>query len=410
MPAADRRPPAVVLGGLENALSVARSLSRQGVAVHAVGGMDAPVRHSRSCTSFHRLEVGDPKPQFRRWLLDDAPDGAVVLPCDDDAVEVVARHRAEFVPRLIPVAANDTALLEMLDKDATYAHARAAGVPVPITMAVSSPADLDAAIERIGFPCALKPRHIHEFVRHFRRKVFVVEDAAALRRAFTATSALDLEMIVTEIIPGPESSYCSMFTYLDDDGQPLFLYTKRKLRQYPPGFGVGCYHVTHWDPSVAEMGLRLLRAADFRGLANVEFKRDARDGSLKLIECNVRFTAVNELITRSGMDLANFVYRRQLGETVALPARARDGVYMWWPVQDTIAFLITHRRGEVSLRDWAASLAQRQHLPMFSWRDPVPSAVSLYWMGIRASRKVRKRGEPAAPDTEAAVARPARSQ
>jgi len=144
MPAADRRPPAVVLGGLENALSVARSLSRQGVAVYAVGGMDAPVRHSRSCTAFHRLEVGDPKPQFRRWLLEDAPDGAVVLPCDDDAVEVVARHRAEFVPRLIPVAENDTALLEMLDKDATYAHARAAGVPVPITMAVSSHSGRDS--------------------------------------------------------------------------------------------------------------------------------------------------------------------------------------------------------------------------------------------------------------------------
>jgi predicted ATP-grasp superfamily ATP-dependent carboligase len=128
--------------------------------------------------------------------------------------------------------------------------------------------------------------------------------------------------------------------------------------------------VTHWDAGVAEMGLRLLREANFRGLANVEFKRDARDGSLKLIECNVRFTAVNELITRSGLDLANFVYRLQLGEVVELPARARDGVYMWWPVQDTIAFLITHRRGELSLRDWAGSLVHRQHLPMFAWRDP----------------------------------------
>jgi D-aspartate ligase len=394
----------VVLGGLENALSVARSLARQGVAVHAVGGIDAPVRHSRSCTAFHLLERGDSKPQFLRWLLDRAPAGAVVLPCDDDAVEVVARHRAELVPRLIPIEANDAALLDMLDKDATYAHASAAGVPVPVTMAVSTDADVEAAIERIGFPCALKPRHIHEFTRHFRRKLFFVEDAGALRRAFAETSAHGLEMIVTEIIPGPESSFCSMFTYLDEAGEPLFLYTKRKLRQYPPGFGVGCYHVTHWDPAVAEMGLRLLRGAGFRGLANVEFKRDARDGSLKLIECNGRFTAVNELIARSGLDLANFVYRRQLGEAVELPARARDGVYMWWPVQDTIAFLITRHRGELTLRDWAGSLAQRQHLPMFAWSDPVPSALSLYWMGVRAGRKLRQRAARQAPGAEAAVA------
>ena len=403
MPGADR-PPAAVLGGLENALSVARSLHRQGVDVHAVGTVDAPVRHSRSCTAFQRLEPGDSKPQFLRWLLDHAPAGAVVLPCDDDAVEVLARHRAELVPRLIPIEANDAAQLAMLDKDATYAHARSAGVPVPITRAISGDADVDAAIERIGFPCALKPRHIHEFARHFRRKVFVVEDAATLRAAVAATSAHGLEMIVTEIIPGPESSYCSMFTYLDEDSQPLFLYTKRKLRQYPPGFGVGCYHVTHWDPAVAEMGLRLLQPARFRGLANVEFKRDARTGTLKLIECNVRFTAVNELIARSGLDLANLVYRRQLGEAVEPPARARDGVYMWWPIQDTIACILNHRRGELSLSDWARSLAQRQHLPMFAWRDPAPSAAGLYWMGMRAGRQLRRRRPEPAPDPDAAVA------
>jgi D-aspartate ligase len=393
-----------VLGGLENALSIARSLARQGVAVHALGGVDAPVRFSRSCTAFHLLKQGDSKPQFLRWLLEHAPDGAVVLPCDDDAVEVVARHRAEIVPRLIPIEANDAALLDMLDKDATYAHARNAGVPVPITMAVSGMADLEAAIEQIGFPCALKPRHIHEFARHFRRKVFVADDAVALRRAFAETSVHGLEMIVTEIIPGPESAYCSMFTYLDQAGEPLFLYTKRKLRQYPPGFGVGTYHVTHWDPAVAEMGLRLLRAANFRGLANVEFKRDARDGSLKLIECNVRFTAVNELITRSGLDLANFVYRRQLGEVVELPERAQDGVYMWWPVQDTIACLIARRRGELTLREWTGSLARRQHLPIFALRDPVPSAVTLYWIGVRAGCKLRQRGASPALDPDAAVA------
>ena len=77
---------------------------------------------------------------------------------------------------------------------------------------------------------------------------------------------------------------------------------------------------------------------------------------------------------------------------------------MWWPVQDTIAFLITRRRGELTLRDWAGSLARRQHLPMFAWRDPVPSGVTLYWMGVRAGRKLRQRDTSPAPDPDAAVA------
>ena len=56
-----------------------------------------------------------------------------------------------------------------------------------------------------------------------------------------------------------------------------------------------------------ELGLAFLRGAGVRGLANVEFKRDERDGRLKLIECNYRFTAPNEQFRRAGMDLALFV-------------------------------------------------------------------------------------------------------
>lgn len=406
MTSVDRTPPAVILGGLDNAVSLARGLARRGVRVHAVAGSDSPVRFSRACATFHGIDLRDPQPQLLRWLLDHAPDGAVVLPCDDDSVEVVARHRAELVPRLIPIEGNDAALLAMLDKDATYAQAREAGVPVPITMVIEREADVEAAITEIGFPCALKPRHTHEFARHFRRKVFIVEDAAALRRAFAETSVHGLAMIVTEIIPGPESSYCSMYTYLDENSQPLFMYTKRKLRQYPPRFGIGTYHVTHWDPSVAEMGLRLLQSAGFRGLANVEFKRDQRDGSLKLIECNARFTAANELLNRSGLDLANFVYRRQLGEVVHMPERARDGVYMWSPLKDAMAFAALRRDGELTLRAWVASLLHPQQMPLFSWRDPTPSAISFYNMAIRSRRRLSQRLGPRSPDPEAALASP----
>jgi D-aspartate ligase len=397
-------PPAVVLGGLENSVSVARALRRQGVAVYAVGGAESPVRYSRACAGFHVLEEGPPQPQYLRWLLEAAPDGTVVFPCDDDAVEVVARHRGEL-DRLVPIEANDAALLDVLDKDRTYGRARAAGVPTPRTMMVSDDAQLEAAIARIGFPCALKPRHIHEFSRHFRRKVFLADDPGSLRRAFAETSAHGLQMIVTEIVPGPEDAYCSIFTYLDESSQPLVVFTKRKLRQNPPGFGVGCYHITHWDDAVAEMGLRFLQAIHFRGIANVEFKRDSRDGTLKLIECNARFTAANEILQRSGLDFANFVYRRQIGQAVAVPDRVRDDVYMWAPVQDTMSFLASHRRGQLSTRDWMGSLLHRQTLPLFAWRDPLPSLVNLYHMANRRRRRAAVAAEAGqASDTAAAAA------
>ena len=140
--------------------------------------------------------------------------------------------------------ADDRALLDGLDKQRAYEVARQAGIGAPRTAVLHGWDDLERAMAEIGTPCALKPVHIHEYRRHFSGKVVLIDDAAALRRAFARTHEVGLDMILTEIIPGPEDRYCSYFTYLDEHGQPLFHFTKRKLRQYPVGFGGGTYHLT----------------------------------------------------------------------------------------------------------------------------------------------------------------------
>ena len=77
--------------------------------------------------------------------------------------------------------------------------------------------------------------------------------------------------------------------------------------------GTACYHITDWVPEIVEPSLRLFRHVGLRGLANVEYKLDPRDGRHKLIECNARFTASNCLVSASGVNLAAFVYNRLTG-------------------------------------------------------------------------------------------------
>jgi D-aspartate ligase len=114
-------------------------------------------------------------------------------------------------------------------------------------------------------------------------------------------------------------------------------------------------------------------------VANVEFKRDPRDGQLKLIECNARFTAANVLLTASGIDLGTFVYRRLAG----LPQPPfEDGAYakglrLWYPLDDFQAFLDLRRDGRLDLGSWLRDVAHRQVLPYFDWSDPTPSAMRL---------------------------------
>jgi predicted ATP-grasp superfamily ATP-dependent carboligase len=139
--------------------------------------------------------------------------------------------------------------------------------------------------------------------------------------------------------------------------------------------GGACYHVIDWNPEVRDLALRLFRWVGLRGLANAEFKRDERDGLLKLIECNARFTAANCLVARSGFDLAAFVYNRIVGRPQPPLETYTLGLRLWDPVRDFASFLELRKRGQLTFRQWVASILHRQTFPYFQWSDPLPSLV-----------------------------------
>lgn len=309
--------------------------------------------------------------------------GAVVLAGADDGVELIARHRADLVERgYHPAEADDAVLLAMLDKLRTYELAREHGIAAPQVVRLPDGDALEAALERLEFPCILKPVHSHLFARRggSGAKVVVVNSPMELRDEFARLSALDVEMFVTEVIYGQSDEFVSFYGYLDEQGTSLVNFTKRKIRQYPPGFGTGTYHETTDDPDVAAAGLRFLQAVSLRGLGNVEFKRDTRDGRLILIECNPRVTLSNEVIRAAGVDLALLSYRRALRHPTPRIDGYRVGLHLWDPVNDLRALPAYRRQGELSLRRWAGSLMHRQLFPALRVDDPLPALARLRWM------------------------------
>jgi predicted ATP-grasp superfamily ATP-dependent carboligase len=134
---------------------------------------------------------------------------------------------------------------------------------------------------------------------------------------------------------------------------------------------------------VAELGTEFLRAVGLVGLANVEFKYDARDNSYKVIECNHRLTLTSVLARIAGIDSAYLAYQRALGRPTGRRFTYKPGVHMVYPLYDLRAFAAYRAKGELSLGDWVKSLLHQQHVPLFRWSDPAP-ALRLYW--IRARR------------------------
>lgn len=371
------------------ALSVGRRLASLGIPVVGLGHRSDPLRRSRSCTEFVDTGTGDGVQE--RWLrwLEHGPREGVVLGCNDDGLELIARHRASLTGwGYAATEADDRVLLAMLDKAQTAELAGRAGIDLPRTTVVRRGQPLADALEGFSFPCALKPRESHLFARHFgmRQKLFVVDSLAEME-TMLAELPPDLQMIATEIVPGSDKC-CSYYSCIDEQGEPLFHYTKQKLRQYPTYFGLGSFHVSDWNPEVAEMGLRFFQEIGLRGLACVEFKRDPRDGRLKLIECNHRFTAANSLVQACGVDVAQLVYDRALGLPGPPIGEYRRGLTLWAPVEDFQAMLDYRRRGDLTARSWLRSVARRHQLAVGSANDPVPGLVASAGVARRALGRV----------------------
>ena len=372
----DGLPPAILVGANSaNAVSVARSLGRHGITVYLLCGPKGESRHSRYA---RRLGAGDSTEEWMRFLLGVQSDwlrGAVLLACSDDAVQLTLEHREALADRYTLDIAEPSAQWCFLNKLCTYEAAREAGVPTPLFWRVDSLDDIRAHREEFVYPSLIKPLFSHRFKKVFSGKYIQVHDFEQLVAAFEKVHAGGVEVLVLEEIPGDDDRLCSCYTYIDEEGTPLFDFTKRILRRHPEHQGFGSYHITDWSPDVLETGLRLVQHVGHRGIANVEFKRDDRDGRLKVIECNIRFTAANEILVASGYDLPLLVYSRLTGRPFAPLSETpyKRGVRLWFPLADFLEFIALRRQGRLTTIAWLRSVLHPQALPYFAWDDPLPS-------------------------------------
>jgi D-aspartate ligase len=374
-------------------VSAARSAGARGRAVHVLPESPGlpPAAASRHVSTVLRLAPGDrPEAAWERRLAALPP--AVLVPCSDRGIAFLARRRHELLELgHHPAEGDDDLWLAALDKQRTYALADAAGVPRPRTVPVTSRRAAVEAGHALGWPCGAKPRSPADFRRlGLAGKGWTLPGPAAVDELLGPAITAGAELLMTEVVPGPDDAYCSYYGYVDARGRELLHVTKRKLRQFPVHFGTGTYHVTDDVPDARDLGRRFVRGSGLRGLVNVEFKRDARDGRLVLIECNVRLTAAVELLRRVGVDLPELVYQGALGQAEPVPRARPQAVHQWLPLQDLRALRQYRAAGELDVATWARSLRGRQSLPMLRWSDPGPSAVHAVQVAWRVAARARR--------------------
>jgi D-aspartate ligase len=379
----------VLLGGRENCLAVTRNLGRLGIPVYVSGKAGCHAMYSRHCRkafpvargepaiqAWHRLLVGNPPPELT---------GAIVLAMCDESLEFLASHRDALGERYTLNPFDPELRRAMLDKYETLVLARKVGVPTPNFWAVETIADVLAMRGELRFPVMVKPRNSRAFMDEFGRKLFIVEDSFdEVVEKVGLSLERGLEVMVVEMIPGPDSMLSSYNTYCTADGRLLYDYTKSIIRRWPVNRGGATFHRSVWLPETAELGRRLFAGIGWQGIGNVEFKRDLRDGQLKIIEVNGRFTAAQRLITEAGAPIDLIAYCHLTGQAPPRFASYSQALHFWYPVRDLLACLQLRGSGQTSFGAWLRDLAgKRLLLPAASWRDPLPSLAEA-WFSLRS--------------------------
>ena len=307
--------PAVVVDvAWVNGLAAVRSLGRAGMRVLALD-------HRQSALGFrsrYAEPVLTPDPQDEEAFIDFLAglevERAPLFATHDEPLNAVARGAGRLGEKFLYPFPPWEVLARIQRKRGQLEAAEAADIPVPRTAYPGSAAEARAAAEALGLPVLVKPSSTEGFKRRFRRQAFRCETAADVEDAYG--QAEPYEPLVQEVIPGGDGELYTLGSYLRADGEPLGLFSGRKLRQTPPGVGTCRVGEAVWVEEVVESGLKLLRALGFHGLSQVEFKRDPRDGVFRLMEVNPRLFQWHGLAAACGVDLPLLAYRDLTGERV----------------------------------------------------------------------------------------------
>jgi D-aspartate ligase len=383
---------ALVLGADYRALGVVRSLGRRGVPVWVLSEPAEPLASISRYASRHLpWPVGDRLAFLRDLAEHDGLRGWALIPSADETAALVARHHAELGDLYVHTLPPWGIVRWAYDKRLTYEAAARARVPSPRTARPRTPEE--AAAVDVPFPVVLKPAIKESFNALTAAKAWRVDRREDLPERFAEAAALvDPDVLmVQELVPGGGEAQFS-YAALCRDGVPLAALTARRTRQYPADFGRASTFVeTVACPEVIEPSERFVAEIGYTGLIELEYKRDPRDGVLKLLDVNPRVWGWHTLCGRAGIDFPWLLWLLVSGQDVP-PARARDGVGWLRLTTDTPTAVRELLARRLPVREYARSLRRPRESAIFAWDDPMPGLAEVPVLAYVLARRLLQGG------------------
>lgn len=378
--AIDTRTPVLVLSArTHGSLGILRSLGRLGIPVFAVDSDPlGPAAHSRYLRDRFVFDLATASPdETVDYLLGVGKiigSRTVLIPTWDETSLLVADSYDRLSERFLLPQQPAKLAQALSSKRDMYAIATRDAIPTPGAVFPSGIDDVRSFSERAAFPVMLKGIDGNRLKLRTGRKMVIVKSPDELaRRYLEMEDPADPNLMLQEYIPGGDDVVWMFNGYFDRNSDCLAGYTGRKLRQTPVYTGATSLGICQRNDTVEQTTMRWMKQLGYRGILDIGYRYDARDGRYKVLDVNPRIGATFRLfVARNGMDVARALYLDLTDQPVP-GAAVREG--RKWMVEQDVASCLQYRRdGKLTLRQWIGSLKGVEEMGYFAADDLAPFA------------------------------------
>lgn len=393
--------PVVLLGAFHHGgLAITRSLGRLGVPVYVVESTPVPASRSRYCRGLFRLDLKiTPVRESLAFLLAiprRLRAKPILIPTTDYAALFVVDHASILEPEYrFPKQLADVSHA-LVSKRSMSELAIRAGIPTPLIFSPQSRSEALAYADKGTFPLVLKADDCGRASAQVATAKTIVYNRDQLLEDYNLMQDPEApNLIMQEYIPGGEDSIWMFNGYFNADSECLFGMTGKKIRQNPAYTGASSLAVCIQNETVHQLTLDFMKNIGYRGILDIGYKYDARDGRYKVLDVNPRIGATFRLFAgTNGMDVARALYLDLTGQTIPHSLPAPDG--RKWTVEDAdlVSSYCYYRDGKLTPGEWIRSLRGIQEFSFLSGTDPLPMFSALASDLRRVSSRLLKSTGP----------------
>jgi len=370
--------PAVVLGMFETGLGVGRSLGRKGIEVIGVDfkkDIGFYSKYINACICPHPLEEEEKFIEFLVALSKRKKEKPALFITSDDFLLSITKNREHLSEYFLMNFPEKQIVESVIDKFQQYLLVKKIGIPLPKTFFPENMTELNEIKKELSYPVFVKAQEVNVWRKNISSslKGFLITKEHDLMNTFRAIFEKNSRAIVQEVVQGPDTNHFKICCYLSREGTALLAFTLQKIRQLPVRFGVGAVVRSVHYPRLLDVGKKLFTAIKYRGVGSAEFKLDAKDQRLKLIELNPRYWQQNILSERCGMNFPFIDYLEVTGQNPEPIYRFYKGVKWVNIYMDFNSYLTYQRDKELTLNDWLNSLRGMKVYSDFARDDILPA-------------------------------------